>query len=107
LFSEDQHVFQYERDLALEFLESDRIQGTIHLGQYFSGDPHECLSIRFSKKTKGYHIIPATLIGQLLGFYKSLELGFDPDNPSISGVINRVVQGVTLYEGKPSYNDFH
>lgn len=107
LFSEDRYVFQYERDLALEFMQSDRIMGTIHLGQYLSGDPHERMSISFSKKTQGYHIIPATLIGQLLGYYKSLALGFDPDNPSTSGAINRVVQGVILYEGNPSYNDSH
>lgn len=39
------------------------------------------------------NIIP----GQLLGFYKSLELGLSPDNPSVSGSISRVVEGVKIY----------
>ena len=39
------------------------------------------------------HLVPA----QLFGYYKSLNLGFDPDSPS-SGAIHRVVQGVTIYD---------
>jgi tagatose-6-phosphate ketose/aldose isomerase len=34
----------------------------------------------------------------LLGFYKSLYLGLQPDSPSISGAISRVVEGVIIYE---------
>ncbi|HET6220489.1 MAG TPA: hypothetical protein VFE27_25895 [Acidobacteriaceae bacterium] len=37
------------------------------------------------------------LIPQLLGYYLSLRLGLNPDNPSPNGVINRVVQGVTIH----------
>jgi tagatose-6-phosphate ketose/aldose isomerase len=35
---------------------------------------------------------------QLLGYYLSLRLGLDPDNPSPGGVIHRVVEGVRIYE---------
>lgn len=35
---------------------------------------------------------------QLLAYFLSLRLGLDPDNPSPGGVINRVVQGVRIYE---------
>ena len=38
------------------------------------------------------------VFAQLLGYYKSLELGLDPDKPSVSGAISRVVQGVTIYD---------
>jgi len=34
---------------------------------------------------------------QLLGYHLSLRSGLDPDNPSLDGVINRVVRGVTIY----------
>jgi tagatose-6-phosphate ketose/aldose isomerase len=37
------------------------------------------------------------LAGQLLGFYKSLELSLKPDEPSVNGAISRVVQGVNIY----------
>ena len=45
------------------------------------------------------HMIPpaATIVGQLLGLFASLEYGFKPDTPSAGGVISRVVQGVTIY----------
>jgi tagatose-6-phosphate ketose/aldose isomerase len=34
---------------------------------------------------------------QLLGYYLSLSVGLNPDNPSPDGVINRVVQGVKIH----------
>jgi tagatose-6-phosphate ketose/aldose isomerase len=37
------------------------------------------------------------LVGQLLGFFRSLRLGLRPDSPSESGVINRVVQNFKLH----------
>ena len=42
---------------------------------------------------------PAEIVfPQLLAYELSLRLGLDPDNPSPGGVINRVVQGVRIYE---------
>jgi tagatose-6-phosphate ketose/aldose isomerase len=45
------------------------------------------------------HLLPpvATIVGQLLGLFASLEFEFKPDTPSAGGVISRVVQGVTIY----------
>lgn len=102
LFSENDHVFQYERDLALELSQGSDFSGAIHLGRTLHEDDHALLGIdlNFADKTDAYHIIPATLAGQLLGYYKSLDFGLDPDNPSVSGAINRVVQGVVLYPQK-------
>jgi tagatose-6-phosphate ketose/aldose isomerase len=41
------------------------------------------------------------LAPQLLGYYLSLSIGLNPDNPSPEGVINRVVQGVTIHAAPP------
>jgi tagatose-6-phosphate ketose/aldose isomerase len=42
---------------------------------------------------------PAYVIaGQLLGMFTSLHLGLSPDDPSPSGVIHRVVEGVRVYD---------
>jgi len=41
--------------------------------------------------------VVSVLPAQLLGFFKSLELGLNPDSPSDSGMIHRVVQGVNIY----------
>ncbi|GAA0126029.1 SIS domain-containing protein [Clostridium sp. CTA-19] len=38
------------------------------------------------------------IVGQLLAFYKSWNLGITVDNPCPSGVVNRVVKGVNIYE---------
>ncbi len=35
---------------------------------------------------------------QLIALFKSLEMGYNPDSPSKSGAIHRVVQGVNIYE---------
>ncbi|MES2390954.1 MAG: tagatose-6-phosphate ketose isomerase [Acidobacteriota bacterium] len=45
--------------------------------------------------------VPFEIVGaQLLGYHLSLRSGLDPDNPSVDGVINRVVHGVRIY-GEP------
>ena len=36
-------------------------------------------------------------VAQTIAIYKSLKLGFTPDNPCPSGEVNRVVKGVILY----------
>ncbi len=41
--------------------------------------------------------VPFILVGQLLGFFKSLHLNLQPDSPSKSGAISRVVEGVVIY----------
>jgi len=38
------------------------------------------------------------VFAQLFAFFLSVELNMNPDDPSPSGVINRVVQGVRIYE---------
>jgi tagatose-6-phosphate ketose/aldose isomerase len=45
-----------------------------------------------------YGVVPYVLVGQLLGYYASLAHGLNPDAPSVSGNIHRVVEGVTIYE---------
>jgi tagatose-6-phosphate ketose/aldose isomerase len=45
---------------------------------------------------------PYEILGpQLIGYHLSLRIGLNPDNPSPNGVINRVVQGVTIHPAHP------
>ena len=46
---------------------------------------------------EGFWAICSVLPAQIIGFFKSLDLGFCPDSPSKSGTITRVVEGVTIY----------
>ncbi|WP_428770445.1 sugar isomerase [Treponema sp. HNW] len=45
-----------------------------------------------------FRSVIVTLFGQLLGFFISLAHSLKPDAPSPDGVINRVVQGVTIHD---------
>ncbi len=40
---------------------------------------------------------PFIIYAQTFAMYKSINLGFSPDNPSPLGVVNRVVKGVTIH----------
>ena len=53
----------------------------------------------FGPEANGFYgIVAYVLVGQLLGYYASLAHGPNPDAPSVSGNIHRVVEGVTIYE---------
>ena len=45
-----------------------------------------------------YRVLTDVIVGQILAAGKSMELGLTPDNPSPEGIINRVVQGVKIYQ---------
>jgi tagatose-6-phosphate ketose/aldose isomerase len=47
-----------------------------------------------------FRVMTDVLVGQILGTFTCLKHGLKPDNPSVSGTINRVVQGVTIHEYK-------
>ncbi len=101
LFSEDGHTFQYEKDLVLSVSLDPRNISSIGLNPIEKLDIGSYQSISFGKSGRnGLNIVVAALLGQLLGYYKSLQLGLNPDNPSVSGAISRVVQGVIIYSKK-------
>lgn len=103
LLSSDPHVRRYELDLV----RGDREQG-IGLAHLLLADQSDGLSdlgdaaIAFDPRGEldlPDHALPpvATIPGQLLGLFASLEHGLKPDEPSAGGVIHRVVQGLTIY----------
>lgn len=105
LFSGDKNVFQYEKDLVEQINTNNQVVAQIALSQMKIDIPSvkfdlEILTNSSNYNNNEYNCIPYVLIGQLLGYYKSLALGFNPDNPSISGNISRVVEGVTIYNNQ-------
>lgn len=102
LFSNKEYVEQYEKDLVSEICKQAQ-------GMYSSGisekltERNYCLDLDIILSDGRRSIDEAflsvcnVLPAQILGYYKSLELGFNPDSPSESGVISRVVQGVKIY----------
>jgi tagatose-6-phosphate ketose/aldose isomerase len=100
LLSHDEHVLLYERDLCLSIDADVRKIPSISFNHYIENLQNSVLAITFpARKGESDELafINAALLGQLFGFYHSLHLGLKPDNPSVSGSISRVVQGVTIY----------
>src|SRR5688500_4199376 len=100
LFSQDEHVFLYERDLCLSIDADTRNIPTVGINQRMKALKSTVLDITFSPSLRDnieLSFISATLVGQILGFFHSIYVGLQPDNPSVSGAISRVVQGVTIY----------
>ena len=99
LFSPSDHVYKYELDLAKSIAKDPRTIECVSIGRSEDKVLHSCLNIDLNlNSNQQLNIVPATLVGQIMGYYKSLQLGLNPDNPSISGAISRVVQGVKIYE---------
>lgn len=99
LFSSNDHVYQYELDLVKSIAKDPREIACISVGRNPEEELHSILNIDLNfESAKDFQIVPATLVGQLLGLYKSIHLGLNPDNPSKSGSISRVVEGVIIYE---------
>lgn len=99
LFSSDNHTYKYELDLAKSIAKNPCQIPTISIGRALEPElsPKLNLDLNFTTDQE-LNIVPMTITGQVLGYYKSLERNLDPDNPSVSGAISRVVKGVTIYK---------
>jgi len=101
LFSNQTHVLPYEKDLLLELSSGTKplyMAGLIESGSLY-GRLNELFVLSDSDIQLDEDFLPVCFIlpAQMLGFYKSLQLGLDPDMPSKSGTISRIVKGVVIY----------
>lgn len=101
-FSDDDYAFAYEKDLVEQINTNNEVIGQIAItGKHRDIQqtiPDLIVNISGSEgKLNPYNFIVKVIVGQLLGFYKSLNLNFNPDSPSVSGNISRIVEGVTVY----------
>jgi tagatose-6-phosphate ketose/aldose isomerase len=102
LFSNNGHVRKYEKDLILSMAKGQHALMEAGVSEcrfnelpldhflYFSEDK--------PRLTDDFFCVACILPAQILGFFKSMNLGLSPDAPSRSGAISRVVEGVTIYE---------
>ncbi len=104
LMTDDEKVQRYERDLVRQVSGNNHpvAQLIVIAGDVPQlGEVNADLTVKMpynKQQTGSYGIVPYVLVGQLLGFYASLSHGLNPDAPSVSGNIHRVVEGVTIYE---------
>ena len=105
LFSSDDFVNNYEYDLVKSINQQKEKLFEIGIGEVIKNKSSISidLSIEVAEKNtipEEFFAICAVLPSQLLGFYKSLDLGLSPDSPSVNKSISRVVQGVRIYKKK-------
>jgi tagatose-6-phosphate ketose/aldose isomerase len=109
--SNNAYELQYELDLLRE-LRSDGVAGRVVAlsgGSDANGTPRSGGAsqgeITFPGAQHASNLalcFPYVLFAQTLAFLQSLTLGLRPDTPNARGVVNRVVQGVTIYPWKPT-----
>ena len=104
LMTDKESVLRYERDLVKQV---DANNNPVAQVIVIAGKEPELPGVKADlvvkmpfgpKENDFYGIVPYVLVGQLLGFYASKAHGLNPDAPSVSGNIHRVVEGVTIYE---------
>lgn len=100
LLSNNNKTQQYERDLIQQISQHDIDLKTLAVSETeidISGlDFTLSFNDSFELEEDMWSIICA-LPAQIIGFYKSLALSFNPDMPSPEGTISRVVEGVKIY----------
>ncbi len=99
LFANDDYVLKYEKDLVQSLNQGRKALCSIGvMGNNLEGvDVDIKLEFVNNNIDETLLAILYVLPAQILGFYKSLNLGLKPDNPSENGMITRVVQGVKIY----------
>lgn len=101
LFSNNKYVNLYESDLVNSISEGRK--NLFSIGVMESNIETKNIDLKVILSNNGKRIqeeflpIVSVLPAQLLGFYKSLKFGLNPDLPSTNGMIHRVVQGVKVY----------
>ena len=101
LSSSDEYALRYELDLINSMKKGTSSMLEIGISETVVRDLNLAYMFHFSENGKKLdddflplcYILPA----QLLGFYKSIQLGLHPDSPSVNNDISRVVEGVQIY----------
>jgi len=105
IFSNDDYIRKYEYDLVASI---KKVQDPVlsigifnnPLSEAIESELDSCLSIKSNKQPidDAYWTIVSMVAVQLYATYKSIATGLNPDSPSLSGAIHRVVQGVNIYK---------
>ena len=101
LFSNIGYVNKYEKDLVESMKKGRKPLLEIGIVEHSEFNPGVEIPIIFSdneeRLEESFMAICTVLPAQILAFFKSLDLGLEPDSPSASGAISRVVEGVSIY----------
>jgi len=101
--SSNPSVRRYERDLLRELRDKKQGIGTLVICGRAEREIRDLASAVIElypveePLDDDYRVLTDIVACQILAVFKSVELGLSPDNPSPDGIINRVVEGITVY----------
>ena len=103
LLSEEPDTQRYEYDLIRQIKANNDITAFVAVSQSVPSIEADYFDLSVvigapAEVKRCYKSVSYVIVAQLLGFYKALHLKRSPDNPSVSGNISRVVEGVIIYE---------
>lgn len=99
LLSNDPQARRYDLDLLRELRNDGRAGRVLALsGQAAPELGADCVTLHGAEQAADLALaLPYILFCQAFALLQSLALGLRPDTPSVSGTVNRVVRGVTIY----------
>jgi tagatose-6-phosphate ketose/aldose isomerase len=100
-FSNNEYANRYEQDLVNAMKDGNSAMFCLGVSESYklieNTDAQISFGVDAQRIMEDFLPVCSVLVGQLLGFYKSLQLDLMPDAPSVNGAISRVVQGVNIY----------
>ena len=99
LISPREQIRRYELDLVRQIQKTNSVKASVIVCRTDPGLPSDlCIQLGFEQDMPAcYGCVSYVFAAQMLGLFKSINCGLNPDSPSVSGNISRVVEGVTLY----------
>ncbi len=102
--SSDEYTRKYDLDIIKEIYNDQGTQKVVSISQAAEENLKNISYKNLSTENQGiilddaYSALDYILYAQLFALFYSLELGITPDNPRPDGTVNRVVEGVTIYQ---------
>jgi tagatose-6-phosphate ketose/aldose isomerase len=103
--SNDAYTRAYDRDLLTELRRESRAGAILAIGAGELGDGAKVVLQGAETASDLELALVDVVFAQLLALSQSLQLGLTPDNPNVSGVVSRVVKGVTIHPWSRADND--
>jgi len=99
--SSDDYTRQYDTDLINEVYHDQVAEKVLSLsvGENKEVDADQyTFDEEYTSVPDAYVSLPYVVFGQLVSLASSIKVGVKPDDPSPTGEVNRVVQGVVIYD---------